>query len=281
MTEVIVSCHAGVCFGVKRALELVNNAINENPGKKIYSWGPLIHNPQVVTLLDEKGVHVIESADALETGDIVIIRSHGITKELEAAINAKGAHVIDATCPFVKNAQRRAEYLYKNGYEVIIFGEEEHPEVHAILSYTDYQGIVAADENDAVFKTKKVGIVSQTTRSKEHFAALCGKAAEVSSEVLLFNTICDATEMRQKDALDLARKVDFMIVVGGKNSANTRKLFELVSKKVPAIHIETEKELDYSKLMHYNAVGITAGASTPDFIIDNVAAYLKKIPYGG
>lgn len=279
--KVIVSRYSGVCFGVQRALKLAEEALLDHIGRKIYTWGPLIHNPHVVKDLAEKGISSTEVMEDVCDGDIVIVRSHGIAKELEDELRARGATVIDATCPFVKNAQKKAQYLYQNGYEVFIFGEHDHPEVQAILSYTDYKGTVVAHADDAKFQTKKVGIVSQTTRNKEPFSALCAKASAQVTEVLLFNTICDATHLRQSDALSLADTVEFMIVVGGKNSANTRKLFELVSKKVPSVHIESEKELDSLELMRYNAVGITAGASTPDFIIQNVTTFLKKIHMGG
>ncbi len=279
--KVIVSRYSGVCFGVERALKLAEEALANHTGRKIFTWGPLIHNPQVVEDLALKGIVSTEHVHDIESGDVIIVRSHGIAKELESELRQRGAAVIDATCPFVKNAQKKAQYLYEQGYEVFIFGEHDHPEVQAILSYTDYKGTVVAHADDAVFQTKKVGIVSQTTRNKEPFTELCARAAAQVTEVLLFNTICDATHLRQNDALALAETVEFMIVVGGKNSANTRKLFELVSKKVPSAHIESEKELDSLELMRYNAVGITAGASTPDFIIQNVTAFLKKIHMGG
>lgn len=273
--EIKVSQHAGFCFGVKRAMELIEKA--KKDGKKIYTLGPIIHNPQVVAKLEKEGVGVINDGDSIEDGSVVVIRSHGITKEAEENLRKKNVEVLDSTCPFVKNAQKKAEELYKQGYSVYIYGEKEHPEVKAILSYTDYKGVVISSPEQIKDVKKKIGIVSQTTRNKKGFANVCSAIIEKGYEVCIYNTICDATFLRQEDAIAIASDSDFAIVIGGKNSANTTKLYEIVKEITEAVHIETADELDFEQLKKYKRIGVTAGASTPDFIIDDVKRKIKNI----
>lgn len=279
--KILVSEYAGFCFGVERAINIVKSSAKDK--QKIYTLGPLIHNPQVVRNLEKKGVYVIEDIDKISDGDSVVIRSHGITKDIQKKLKKKNINIIDATCPYVKNAQEKAEYLKENNYRVIIYGEKKHPEVKAILSYTDYTGMVLEKTDDFISTQKqdKYGIVSQTTRNLENFSKICKKIIHYSAECRVFNTICNATYKRQKDAVKIARNVDFMIIVGGKNSANTTKLYNIVNEIIPAIHIETAAELEEDNLKKYKKIGITAGASTPEYLINEVVKFLNKIDRGG
>ena len=279
--KILVSEYAGFCFGVERAINIVKSSAKDK--QKIYTLGPLIHNPQVVRNLEKKGVYVIEDIDKISDGDSVVIRSHGITKDIQNKLKKKNINIIDATCPYVKNAQEKAKYLKDEKYRVIIYGEKKHPEVKAILSYTDYTGLVLEKTEDftSTEKKNKYGIVSQTTRNLENFSKICKKIIHYSVECRVFNTICNATYKRQKDAVKIAKNVDFMIIVGGKNSANTTKLYNIVNEIIPAIHIETAAELEEDNLKKYNKIGITAGASTPEYLINEVVKFLNKIDRGG
>lgn len=278
--KILVSKYAGFCFGVERAINMVNESASKK--EKLYTIGPLIHNPQVVKRLEKKGVSVIQKKDIdnLDKGANVVIRSHGITKDLYKKLKNKELNIIDATCPFVKTAQKKAEYLMNQDYDVYIYGEKQHPEVKSILSYSDYKGKIIEDYTynaDDIEKDKKCGIVTQTTRNKKRFAQLCENFIIKSKELRIYNTICDATFKRQKDAKKIAKKVDYMIIVGGKNSANTTKLYNITKNIIPAIHVETVKELNENVLKKYNKIGVTAGASTPEFLIDEVIEKLKLI----
>ncbi|TYB31914.1 MAG: 4-hydroxy-3-methylbut-2-enyl diphosphate reductase [Candidatus Mcinerneyibacterium aminivorans] len=275
--EVKVSRYAGFCFGVERALNLVKSAAKKK--NKLYTFGPLIHNPQVVSNLEEKGVMVIENLSTVKPNSTVVIRSHGISKDYKNRLKEKDVNILDATCPFVKTAQKKAQYLYDQGYRVIIYGEKKHPEVKAILSYTNYKGVVVENINEfKIFdNVDRYGLVAQTTRSKKQFSKLAAKYVENSKECVIFNTICNATFDRQQDAIKIAKDVDFMIVVGGKNSANTTKLYKIVKEIKPATHVETADEIDIKRIKDYNRIGITAGASTPEYLLNDVINKIKKI----
>ncbi len=267
--------NAGFCYGVMRAIEIVDEALKEH--KIIYSFGPIIHNPQVVEEYEEKGLKVIKSLD--EADGPVLIRSHGVPPQVYEEIEKRGLTYIDATCPFVKEAQKFAKQLYEEGYKVVIFGDKKHPEVKAHLGYTDYTAdVIDSPELAKNIKATKVGVISQTTQSVERFGLTIGELAKRIRELKVFNTICDATEKRQKAAKELAKRSDVMIVIGGKNSANTRKLYEIcLTETKNAYHIETEKEIDPSWFRNVKRVGITAGASTPSYIIERVYNYIKGL----
>ena len=276
--KVIVADQAGVCFGVKRALELVEAEADK--GDPLATLGPLIHNPQVVKRLEEKGVRVVRDVSEAEGGAIVM-PSHGVASEVKATAERAGFRVIDATCPFVANVHKVVRRLASHGYLVVVVGDAGHSEVKAILSAAG-EGAVVISSPDEVetrdWSGKKVGIVSQTTQTPERFGEIVGRIAARAKEVVAHNTICYATHDRQSAARELAPKVDAMFVVGGRNSANTNRLAEICRESgVPTFHIETADEIDESAVKGFETVGLTAGASTPDWIIDEVRARLEAL----
>ena len=271
--EIVRSDHAGYCYGVRRAVSMVLKEAAR--GETIYTLGPLIHNPQAVHMLEEKGIIPVDDVSLITKG-IVAYRSHGVRKEEADYIEKKGLKVIDATCPFVKRVRTRALSLKRQGYTVVIVGDEEHPEVKSILSYLDNDGIVLRKSFSV--KAKKLGIVSQTTQDWHTFADVVQGCMEKAEEIRIYNTICESTALRQREAGVLACHVDAMLVVGGKNSSNTTKLFQMVKRINPATyHIETEKDLRTEWFSGVRRVGLTGGASTPDTVIDNVERAVKNI----
>jgi 4-hydroxy-3-methylbut-2-enyl diphosphate reductase len=267
MKEVLKTQHIGFCFGVNRA---VTKVLREAEARKetIYTLGPLLHNPQMVEMLRQKGVEPIDDVFTLKKG-VIAYRSHGIMKEEEEYIRAAGLDAIDTTCPFVKRVRKHALYLRKNGYTVVIAGDERHPEVKSVLSYLNNDGIVL--RNSFSIETKKIGVVSQTTLDQETLQDVIQGLAVGTEELRVYNTICESTSTRRREALELAGKVDVMLIVGGKNSSNTTKLYTTVKKVQPATyHIETEDEMQPGWFARVRKVGIAGGASTPDVIIDKV-----------
>lgn len=268
--------HAGFCFGVRRAINIAFKAVEESK-KPIYSLGPLIHNPQEVRRLEEKGIYEASDIGALKEGDTVIIRTHGTSPQVLEELTSKGVNVVNATCPFVVKAQKLAEKLYKDGYQVVIVGEGDHPEVVGILGFTmnDAWVIQRAEDVKCLPSRPRIGVVAQTTQSLDNFKSVVCALVEKTDELKIFNTICHATSQRQASAIELAKKVDIMIVVGGRNSANTTRLASLCrSLGVKTYHIETAEEIDMNWFDNAQEVGVTAGASTPDWVIQDV---LNKI----
>ena len=275
--EIKISEHSGFCFGVKRAMDIVlSNAVDKS--KKIATLGPLIHNPQVVEELKEKGVEVTSEID--KAYDKIIMPSHGVPKEFFRKCEALGIEAIDATCPFVEAVHEKVVEYKKAGLKIVIVGDAGHSEVKGIMSSADNDCIVISSLEDVDkydFKKKKVGIVSQTTNSPVYFGEVVGKIAQIADEITVANTICYATHKRQAAAHDLAPNVDVMLVVGGKNSANTNRLYQISKEVNPrTYHIETKEELTEEMFKNCNSVGITAGASTPDEIIQEIIDKLKK-----
>ncbi|KJR41819.1 hydroxymethylbutenyl pyrophosphate reductase [Candidatus Magnetoovum chiemensis] len=280
--KITVAKRAGFCFGVKRAVKIAFDMASLKQG--VYTLGPIIHNPQVVEKLEQKGVYSIEEP-SINTKS-VIIRTHGIPIEMFNKVSQIGIEVIDATCPFVKKAQEYAKLLRDQGYQVIILGDKDHPEVKSIMSYAGEKVIVTRDgtelkkpNNDNENKlNKKIGIVVQTTQPVEALRKLLCNLVEKAKEMKVFNTICNSTSLRQKETSELCEKVDLMIVVGGKNSANTTQLANLCqSTGVKTYHIETKLELQENWLENVTSIGITAGASTPDWIINEIIERINFI----
>lgn len=274
--KVLVVEKAGFCFGVRRAIKIASDAAKKSK-KRVYTLGPLIHNPQVVEDLTKKGVCVAKDVTGLN--GTVIIRSHGMHPKTLNSIKSRKIKIVDATCPFVKKAQEKAALLHKQGYQVVVVGEKHHPEVQGIVGYAGGEAIVI-NQNDKfpdLSGFKKLGIVAQTTYNFDVFCKLVGKLLKSVKEIKIFNTICNVTADAQKNTLDLAKKVDLMVVVGGHNSANTSRLAELcreLGKKT--YHIETAKELDKKWFKKVAKVGVTAGTSTPDWIIQEVVEKIKS-----
>ena len=274
--EVILADKAGFCFGVKRA---INTAFGAAGKGKVYCLGPLIHNPQEVDRLHQAGVETVQDFEALQPGDFLIIRSHGVPPLVLAKARDKGLQVIDLTCPFVGKAQRDAESLCKDGYQVVVIGEKKHPEVQSILGYAGTNAVVVetADEVDGMKFKSRLGIVAQTTQSYSNFSEIVIKLLRLSKELKIFNTICHSTKERQDAARILAGQVDAMLVVGGRNSANTGRLVSVCRQAgKPTYHIELADEIRPEWLKGINKVGITAGASTPDWVVDGVLKKLKS-----
>ncbi len=283
MVEIIVAPNAGFCFGVKRAVKLAeeSSALNRDGGR-VYTLGPIIHNPQEVGRLKGMGVKPLEE-ETLKEGDAIIVRSHGIPPDKERELREKGLKVIDATCPYVKAVHEAVCKLSEEGYFIVLIGEKDHPEVVGTLGYLREcggEGIVVESMDDVreALKHERVGIVSQTTQSEKFFKEVVGEIALWAKEIKVINTICNATSVRQEDVYQLAPQVDVMIIIGGKNSGNTRRLYN-ISKSLNdnSYHIETADELREEWFEDVKRVGITAGASTPDWIIEEVRSKIKEI----
>ena len=276
--KIEIAEHAGYCYGVERALKLTRKASEESP-TPIHTLGPIIHNPQVVDSLAADGVTPIGDVDEAQEGT-VIVRSHGVEPAVIASAREKGLDVVDATCPFVAAAQQRAADLVRDGYKLVIVGEHDHPEVVGILARAQGGALVAekAEDLTGLKECKRVGVVVQTTQAIERLQEIVDRLLGVSSELKVYNTICDATTNRQKSAKDLAKRADVMLVVGGKNSANTTRLAQICRETNPGTyHIETARELSAEWFRDARHVGVTAGASTPDWILDEVVAALSRI----
>ena len=267
--EVILAEHLGFCYGVKRAIEIARE--NASPNGTSSTLGPIIHNPQMVERLKNEGVGTVGSLDEMKDG-LVIIRSHGVGPKVYEDAESRGLELVDATCPHVKKAQLSAKLLSEEGYTVVIIGEKNHPEVKSIFEWTARGAYIIETEAEAekLPRIGKLGIVSQTTFSAERFQRIVSRLLEKSREIKILRTICTATDLRQTAALELAEKVDMMLVIGGKNSANTSRLAQICATKCKTYHIETVVELQDDWMKGVNKIGITAGASTPDWIIKEV-----------
>ncbi|SHE54962.1 4-hydroxy-3-methylbut-2-enyl diphosphate reductase [Caldanaerobius fijiensis DSM 17918] len=276
--KIIVAKMAGYCFGVKRAVNFIDELLKRgvNP---IYTYGPIIHNPQVVEFYDKKGVKVVDSIDELTPESNLIIRTHGISKEEYRLIRDKGCTIFDKTCPFVKKVQKIANTYYRKGYQIVIVGDPTHPEVKGVNGWCDNTAIIlnSIEEAETIPNFEKGCAVSQTTMMREKWEKIVEILSKKINDLVTFNTICDATYQRQTEAENLAKEVDVMIVVGGLNSSNTKKLAELCQKHCKrTYHIESKEQLPLNKLSKSDIIGITAGASTPDWVINSVIDELQK-----
>lgn len=265
--KIIVAQDSGFCFGVKRAVDLAEKT-SENK-QLIYTYGDIIHNRQVVDDLLSKGIKSVDDIEGLN-GETIVIRSHGTSKSLFDKAEEIGANIVDGTCPYVKKIHNIVFDHSKQGFKIIIVGDEKHPEVVGIKGWCqgDVYIINSEDEINSLPFIKKACIVAQTTIKYELWDMVLNKLESQIDELVVFNTICSATKNRQKAAVDLAGKVDIMLIIGGKHSSNTRKLYELcISQCNKSYHIETEDELNDINFDGCETVGIVAGASTPNWII--------------
>ena len=280
--NLILAKSAGFCFGVKRAVDTVYKEIEK--GNPIYTFGPIIHNEEVVKDLEEKGVVVVNSIDELKTQPLgtVIIRAHGVEKGICDEIAQLGFAIVDATCPFVLKIHRLVERHSAEGCQIVIVGNEAHPEVKGIKSWSSATctRVISTPEDARNFVAdpeKKVCIVSQTTFNYNKFQELVEIISEKGYDIIVLNTICNATEERQTEARAIAAQVDAMIVIGGRNSSNTQKLFEICKKECKnTYYIQTVKDLEPSGFKSVDNVGITAGASTPNNIIEEVQKNVRN-----
>ncbi len=268
--RVEVARYAGVCYGVERALKLAEEAAGS--GRPVHTLGPLIHNPQAVQALRERGVEVAACLEEADDGTLVI-RSHGVDPRIIAEARDKGLDVVDATCPHVSKAHEAAEAFRRDGYAVVIVGEAEHPEVEGILAHAGGEAVVVESAADLPERlpSRRVGVVVQTTQTLSRLDEVVAALLPRISELRVANTICSATAKRQQSAEELARSVDAMVVVGGRNSGNTKRLVEICRAVNPRVHhVETAEELEGGWFEGAGSVGVTAGASTPDEQISGV-----------
>lgn len=280
MSEVTLANKAGFCFGVKRAVEETIR-LREKYDKDIYTLGPLIHNNDVVKSLEEKGIHSItlEEAYNLKKNDVVVIRSHGVGKNVFDHLRKNNVIIENGTCPYVRNIQQKVEEYYNKGYNIIIVGDDKHPEVIGINGWCNDTAIISKDGENIDAIKSKVCVVSQTTEKQSNWEKVLNRIISLAKEIVAFNTICNATEERQESANKLSKEVDLMIVLGGYNSSNTTKLYEICKKNCEnTYHVE---KVDSSLLNmigneNINKIGITAGASTPEYVIEEAISKMKK-----
>ena len=286
--KITLAKYAGFCYGVKRAVEAVKKLKLENPDKNIYVLGELIHNSQVIGELQSSGINTVEEIPQDDNNGICVVRTHGQTPQTFKAIADAGFEVLDLTCPDVKKVQQKAIELIKDGYYLVIVGKEEHPEVAAIKANAlQYGDSVLVAENIKQLKSyenvlkanKKIGVVVQTTQMISVLSSVVDYLTSIAKELHIANTICPSTSLRQNEALEMARENDLMIVVGSKNSANTTHLAQITNDITRTIHIETSDELDTYKdvIEKFEKIGVTAGASTPQSVIENVVNYLSEV----
>ena len=284
MGELTIAKSAGFCFGVTRAVNMVYEAI-EKENVPIYTYGPIIHNDEVVKDMEKNGVTVINDLDELSSHEkgVMIIRSHGISKAEYDRIKNCGFEVLNATCPFVSKIHRYVEDYSSKGYDIIIVGSPKHPEVCGIKGWADekcHVNIINSPEDAENYmknSTKKLCIVSQTTFNNNKFQHIVEIIAKKGYDITVLNTICNATEGRQTEATKVAQCSDVMIVIGDRHSSNTQKLFEICKNECKnTYYIQTSDEMDYTQIRSNNNVGITAGASTPNNIIEEVSKNVRN-----
>lgn len=276
--KVILAKHAGFCMGVRRAVETTLQLV-ETRQVPIATFGPLIHNPQVLEMLAEKGVQVLEEVPA-DTKATVVIRAHGVPPARKRSLEESGVVVEDATCPRVVKVQAIIDKYRRQGYTTVIIGDRDHAEVEGLMGHAGKVGLVVSrmeDLDDLELSIPYI-VVSQTTQDEEMFQEITAAILARYPGGKVFNTICDSTHKRQDEVRQMCREVDALVVVGGRNSANTKRLAEIADGlSCPVFLVETESELDGEKLRGYNSVGVTAGASTPAWIIREVVETLEAI----
>ena len=280
--EIVLAKEMGFCWGVRRAISIMEKAASERG--QIISLGPIVHNPQVVAALAERGVQVTTSIDGV-SGKAVAIAAHGVGPKVLEEAKAKGLEIIDTTCPIVTRSQRWAKKMAENGFTVIVYGDADHREVKGVLSWAQGKGIALTEEGVHSLPQgllSRVAIIPQTTQSPARFAAFMNRLlrerlAEIS-ELQVVNTLCNVTAGQQAAARELAQEVELMLVIGGHNSANSRHLAEVCHEVgVETHHIETAAELEEGWLTGRERVGITAGASTPDWAVDEVVQRVREL----
>lgn len=272
---------AGFCMGVSLALKKLESALEQKQGR-ICTLGPIIHNPQALAEFEARGVVCLERPEEAEKGDHVLIRAHGIPREVEEQLRSRVAQVVDATCPKVKKAQLAIARATAKKTPLLLFGESDHPEVAGLVSYACGQAYVFNSERQLEqFDLPESGAIilaSQTTQDRDAFARICEVLDQRGGRLKILSTICDATRERQSDALQIARQAKIMVVVGGRSSGNTRRLAAIASGAgIPALHVETAAELHSDDFTGLDVAGLTAGASTPRRLIDEAEAWLVAL----
>jgi 4-hydroxy-3-methylbut-2-en-1-yl diphosphate reductase len=279
MTKIRKAEEIGFCFGVRRAITTLEQAVSKNGS--LDSLGPVVHNEQVAQRLNEMGVNIVQSVDEIKS-KIVSISSHGVSPQIEAELKAKSVEVIDTTCPFVKRAQIAAKRLSESGFYVVVYGEAQHPEVKGILGWANEKGLATLDVNPLIkssISLRRIGILSQTTQVPENFTRFVKDLIDITLkkdiEIRIIDTICHDIRKRQVSSLELAGKVDLLLVIGGRSSANTRRLWEICSKETETYLISKADEINPDWLKNKKEIGITSGTSTSEETIDEVIKRLS------
>ncbi|MCK4538482.1 MAG: 4-hydroxy-3-methylbut-2-enyl diphosphate reductase [Candidatus Krumholzibacteria bacterium] len=277
--EVVCSPHTGYCFGVKRAMTLIEEGLSKN-GLRIYTIGDVIHNPQAVRKLMEKGVIPVDSMDELGAGDTLIIRAHGVDPSIRVQAEKMGIKLIDTTCPFVRKIQEYVEKMSMEARQVIIIGDSSHPEVKGIAGRAEGGVIIIDSQSDAmkVEGVQQAGVVIQTTYAREKAMGIIEILRRKIPDLRSYDTICQATTLRREATLELARSVDMMLVVGGKRSSNTKRLYKMcIDSGIEARFIETSKEILPEWFEKYRKIGLATGTSTPEWVVSDVLQRLHEI----
>lgn len=277
--EVIVADNAGFCFGVKRAIKMANDTLDRAP-EAVKALGPLIHNPQVVGAFERRGLQVVGDLGEVDRESTVIIRSHGVGPDVRNEATRLGLNVVDTTCPFVTKAQQYAAKLIDENYKVVMIGDHAHPEVIGVVAHTGNKAIVidSVAEAEKLKFIPRMGVVFQTTHSIAHVQEIVGALLKRGKEVRVFNTLCGATTAMQKTAVELAPSVEAMVIVGGRQSANTAQLAEVCRRVNPRVHqVESAAEVREEWFAGLRRIGVSAGASTPDDVIAEVVDRISAI----
>lgn len=278
--NVKIAKNAGFCFGVKRAMKMAWDEVEKNDSG-IYVLGPLIHNKQAVARYEQKGLKTVDEIDVIPDYENMIIRSHGVPEKVYKEAKNKKLKIVDTTCPFVKKIHTVVSEYHNKGYEIIVIGDMKHPEVIGINGWCENSAIIIKAveqmENMEFDNSKQYCVVAQTTINPDLYSNIVDKLDDKLEHIVFNDTICSATKTRQEAAKELAREVDCMIVIGGKHSSNTQKLVKVCEDLVPTFAIETKDELDVNMLKKYKNLGVTAGASTPDWIIEEVITFIESL----
>lgn len=281
--EIILADHSGTCWGVKRSIKIAFDAVRNESGQT-YSLGPLIHNPQVVSKLEQEGVKLVDSPAQVQAGT-VLIRTHGAPPAIKEVLEKRpDVKIVDATCPIVSRSQRIAGKLSQEGYRVVVVGDRHHPEVKGVLGFSGEAAVAvnSIEEVQELRRCAKIGVLAQTTITIQHFQRIVEALVPKALEIKVLNTLCNETTKTQESTNALADEVEMMVVIGGKNSANTIHLVDICrEKRLEAYHIEQASELQREWFVGKERVGVTAGASTPDWIIEDVLTRLKEFAHGG
>jgi len=275
--EVIIAKNSGLCYGVKRALRLARNT-RKRKTEKVFTFGDLIHNPQVISDLEKMGIHSVDDLGQIAEGT-VIIRSHGVSPKIYKALDNKKIEIVDATCPIVKKIQKLVEALAEKEEEIIIVGNKKHPEIKGLIGYSREKGIIIENEGQArnLPAKKRRAVLAQSTQDLFLFIAVVSALIERTEELNVYNTICQSTQTRQKSASELASCVDTLFIIGGKNSSNTKKLYQISKRILPQTYlIEKADQITPNMVKNAKKIGLSGGASTPPEAIQEAVAEIKS-----
>jgi (E)-4-hydroxy-3-methyl-but-2-enyl pyrophosphate reductase len=275
--EIIIAKNSGLCYGVKRAIRIAKETLSEGKGK-VFTLGALIHNPQVIADLEQQGIRSLEDPDELTDGT-VIIRSHGVSPDIYTKIEEKNIKIVDATCPIVKRIQRLVEALAKEEEEIVIVGNKNHPESRGLIGYSRGKGIIieSTAQAEKMPKKKRRAVLGQSTQDMTLFQKIAAVLVEKTEELNVYNTICQSTQTQQKSTSELASRVDTLFIIGGKNSSNTYKLYQISKRVLPNTHfIESSSQITSEMLKGAKIIGLSGGASTPPEAIEEAVVRIKS-----